>query len=154
MRNGEKMKLSDHFSLDEFVISQTAERLSIDNTPSDEITARMKLLANAVLEPIRKHFGPLHISSGYRCEELNARIGGATASQHTFGEAADIISYSASPYTVSKWVEDNLENFDQCIYEGRWTHISFSNRHLNRKVLLTAVFKNKKATYTSGIINK
>jgi len=148
------MRLSDHFSLSEFEVSNYAERHSIDNTASNVIIARLTDLAVNVLEPLRSKFGPLHISSGYRCEELNEGIGGASSSQHMFGEAADVISHSVSEYELAKWAFENIKEFDQCIYEGRWLHISYSTRHLNRKVPLTAIFKKGQPTrYMNGIVD-
>ena len=40
--------LSENFTLDEFVFSQTAARLGIDNTPSPEVLANLKRLAQAL----------------------------------------------------------------------------------------------------------
>jgi uncharacterized protein YcbK (DUF882 family) len=48
-------------------------------------------LASA-LENLRSSSGgrPLHLVSGYRSPERNARVGGAVRSQHLLGRAADI----------------------------------------------------------------
>ncbi len=35
--------------------------------------------------------GPLHVSSGFRCEEPNRINGGVPNSQHRLGQAADIL---------------------------------------------------------------
>ena len=44
-----------------------------------------------VLEDIRTHFNsPVIITSGYRTQEYNEKIGGVKNSQHTKGTAADI----------------------------------------------------------------
>jgi hypothetical protein len=40
--------LSEIFTLDEFVFSQTAARLGIDNSPSPEIVANLRRLAQAL----------------------------------------------------------------------------------------------------------
>lgn len=42
------------------------------------------------LSEIRAHFGPVRITSGTRCAAHNRAIGGAQASRHLTGEAADI----------------------------------------------------------------
>ena len=77
------MKLSQNFSLNEFTKSQTATRHNIDNTPSMTVILNLKTLCESVLQPIRNHFmKPMIISSGYRCEELNTKIGGSKRSQH------------------------------------------------------------------------
>lgn len=43
------------------------------------------------LDDLREHLGrPIRIVSGYRCPEYNAKVGGAKASQHMLGRAADV----------------------------------------------------------------
>ena len=83
-------QLTQHFSLREFIISATAIRHGIDNTPSEETVARLKALCDNVLEPLRRRFGRIRITSGYRSPSVNAKVGGVATSQHTLGEAADI----------------------------------------------------------------
>ena len=86
------MKLSEHFDLNEFTRSATADRLHIDNSIPEEFIPNLKNLCQQVLEPLREHFGiPVIISSGYRCPALNRAVGGVPNSQHLKGEAADII---------------------------------------------------------------
>ena len=53
-------QLTQHFSLREFIISATAIRHGIDNTPSEETVARLKALCDNVLEPLRRRFGRIH----------------------------------------------------------------------------------------------
>ena len=58
------------------------------------------------LQKIRDHFGkPIIISSGYRCERHNRSVGGATASKHKAGMAADIMISGVSPSEVAKYAE-------------------------------------------------
>ena len=53
----------------------------------DNVTA----LVENVLEPARRKLGkPIIVNSGFRCPLHNGRVGGATASQHMKGEAADL----------------------------------------------------------------
>lgn len=51
------------------------------------------------LESLRTRLGatPLHVNSGYRCPAYNARIGGAKASQHMEGKAADLSGRKVTP---------------------------------------------------------
>ncbi len=57
------MQLSEHLSLNEVTTSGTAKRLGIDNTPTTEHLNNLKLVAENVFEPIRKHFGkPIKVS--------------------------------------------------------------------------------------------
>ena len=84
------MKLSEHFALREFVVSRTAMVNNIDNQPSEVEIERLRALCTHVLEPLRRRFGVIRVTSGYRCPELNRRVGGVSRSQHMRGEAADI----------------------------------------------------------------
>ena len=72
------MKLSKHFSLSEFISSNTAERLGIDNVPKDKaVIENLRNLCLEILQPLRDYVGaPVHINSGYRCPELNDAVGG------------------------------------------------------------------------------
>lgn len=58
------------------------------------------------VQKIRNHFGkPITISSGYRCTIHNKNIGGATASYHSKGQAADIVIQGIKPAEVAKYAE-------------------------------------------------
>lgn len=84
-------RLSKNFTLDELTASTTALNRRIDNTPTEEVRDRLARLTQKVLQPIRDAWGgSIFVSSGYRCPELNAAVGGSETSQHMYGEAADI----------------------------------------------------------------
>jgi len=122
------MWLTPNFSLEQLIFSETAERERIDNTPTAEILMNLRLLALG-LEQVRALTGfALDIASGYRCPELNLRVGGAIASQHTRGQAADFTCAEfGPPVEVIKAIRDSDIEFDQCILEyAKWVHISFS----------------------------
>ncbi len=128
--------LTPHFALWEFVISQTAERNDIDNTPSEEIVENLLLLCKEILEPAREDLGPMRVSSGYRCKALNTAIGGSKTSAHKDGFAADIIPVEVSKLAFANWVEANRD-FDQLILEfgtitePAWIHVSCDPRGRN-----------------------
>ena len=85
------MKLSEHFSLSEFERSATATKLGIDNSVPSQYIPALQQLCKEILEPLREFAGqPIIISSGYRCPQLNIKVGGVYSSQHTLGEACDI----------------------------------------------------------------
>src|ERR1035437_313514 len=87
------MQLSEHFTYEEAIASQTASRLGIDNHPSSEILSNMESAANQ-LEKIRMALGqPLSVSSWYRCQALNVAVGGVGKSAHTTGWAIDLNCY-------------------------------------------------------------
>ena len=85
-------RLSEHLTLAEVAHSDTAKRLGIPNVPPPEHVANLAMLAEAIFEPLRAHFGvPLYVSSGYRSEALNAATPGAAKfSQHALGQALDL----------------------------------------------------------------
>ena len=80
-----------YFTLTELTYSATATAHSIANVPSAEAVKNLESLVLNVLDPLREAWGgPIIITSGYRCEGLNARVGGAKYSYHRLGMAADI----------------------------------------------------------------
>lgn len=144
------MKLTEHFTLEELTFSPTAERQKINNTPSLEAVAHMTTLAEG-LEKVRALLGgPIRISSGYRSPELNSAIRGAKNSAHMTGYAADFTSPSfGSPKDVVRAIAASTIDFDKCIYEGTWVHISFDPDA--RRQVLTAHFGQGGTTYTEGV---
>lgn len=141
------MNLSKHFTLEEFTHSQTAARLGIDNLPNDVQTSHIIDLCERVLEPVREHFSvPVRIDSGFRSEALNNAVPNSSkTSQHSLGEAADIVVPGVELLDVFKFIKDNLE-FDQVIFELTWVHVSF-RAGKNRKQALRAKFENGKVSY-------
>lgn len=60
----------------------------------------------AFLQKIRDYFGAeVEITSGYRCTSYNKRIGGATGSRHSKGQAADIVVRGVAPRRVAAYAE-------------------------------------------------
>lgn len=152
------MNVSEHFSLRELTQSQTATRRGIDNSPSADHLAALRMLCENVLEPVRDHFGkPIRVTSAYRSPRLNAAIGGSASSQHCLGEAADIEITGVENKRLAKWIRDNLP-FDQLILEGAsatdpnagWVHVSFRDNR-QRKSVLTATFVGGRARYSEGL---
>ena len=97
------MQLSKNFSLAELTKSQTAERMGLDNNPSEGEVENLRLLCERVLQPVRDHFNKVvTISSGYRNEILSQKIGSSSKSQHCKGMAADFEIFSVHASTGSK----------------------------------------------------
>ena len=132
------MKLSKNFSLEEMLSSDTARRCGIDNNPqSEEVVENLRDLCLEVLQPLRDHLGrPVTITSGYRCKELNKRVGGVRNSQHLKGEAADIrVKNREELIEMMKFLMDETQ-FDQLIWEKagatEWVHVSYKRNGNNR----------------------
>jgi zinc D-Ala-D-Ala carboxypeptidase len=123
---GQVMELSEHFTLEEMVASDTAAKGGIDNTPSPEIVEELKA-TTALLEKIRAILGvPMQVTSGYRCPALNTAVGGVADSAHLFGQAADFVAPTfGSPLQICLALKPQAAalNFDQLIRESTWVHI-------------------------------
>ncbi len=137
--------LTDHFTLEEMLFSQTAERLGIPNKPSAAEVGNLVKLCEQVLEPLRVGLElPLVVSSGFRSPPLNRSIGGAADSQHQFGQAADITCPPISVKVLFKDIINRRLPFDQLIYEGgrksQWVHVSYASAATNRGEILIATF--------------
>ena len=156
----ETIRLSMNFALSEMVKSATAERLNVDNSPSDIHLVNLTHLAIHILQPVRDEFGVITINSGYRRPALNAKVGGAKTSQHCNGQAADFESFSTPNPDLAKWIANNLE-FDQLIlefYDGvnpnsGWVHCSY-NLMGNRKKIMTALKTKNGVQYKNGFVSK
>lgn len=146
------MKLTEHFTLEEFTHSNIASRLRIDNRVPDELMANIQLTANK-LELVRKVLGfPIMITSGYRCPLLNARVGGVSTSAHTKGLAVDFHCAYGTPKEICQHLIDTGVQFDKLIQEhNQWVHIGFSPNY-NRQIVLTAIKNSGKTVYLNGLV--
>lgn len=123
------MNLSDHFTLEALIASETAARKGISNVPDDLVLANLRVLA-AQLEVVRGILGvPMYVSSGYRCLALNRLIGSKDSSAHVQGLAADFKAPDfGTPMEVATELAKHADEigFDQLIHEFRsWVHIGF-----------------------------
>ncbi len=131
--------MGQYFDIAELCASHTAKAQGVDNTPSPDAEANMERLIDALLDPVRRAWGkPIRVNSGYRSSELNRLVGGAAASQHTLGEAADLTAGSPEDNErLFELIRDGGFDFDQLIDEKnyRWIHVSY-RAGFNRKQVL------------------
>jgi len=149
------MRLSKNFSLREFIKSDTATRLDINNVPSQEVIDNLKLLCENVLQPLREHYAkPIVISSGYRSPELNSTVGGSKTSDHCQGFAADINALDGDNGDLYEAIIDLDLEFKQLIHEygdennPDWIHISYDESN-NKGQKLRAIRRDGQTTYMS-----
>jgi zinc D-Ala-D-Ala carboxypeptidase len=152
------VKLSEHFSLHEFLASETAARMGRVITPTTQEVVNLTRLCQTLLEPIRARLGrPIVITSGLRPQWLNETIGGSKTSAHMRGFAADVKVVGMTPAVFCKWVQNNYEAegwpVDQCILEfNQWTHLGIAEEP--RQQFLTATHLPGVGTkYWPGIIS-
>ena len=103
------VKISENFNLKEF-IKVKDEKLKINQLKINNL----KNLCEKVLQPIRNEVGVTTVISGLRSKEYNELIGGVENSQHTTGQAADIIFDWSNMYKLKKLMENGLV-YDQII---------------------------------------
>lgn len=106
----------------------------IPNYPDTDEIRRNLLKLSKVISAIARSGGfKIHINSGYRNKSTNGKVGGATSSQHTKGEAVDMDCNGMSTIDKAKLFlfllnSDRWKNkIDQIIWEnnGQWVHCSF-----------------------------
>ena len=133
-----------HFRMAEFLHSDTAVRLKINNAPTKEHEANLRRTVK-YMEGVRQMgHGPIKITSGYRNPEVNRLVGGVKDSDHALGHACDFyfpkwdIRFAAPELATALAGHPTLfVPFDQFILEADRgvMHISFHPRH--RRQILT-----------------
>lgn len=122
--------MTNNFSLKEFVFSEKAIDLKIDNSPPSSLLLKINFTLCG-MERIRAALEnrPINITSGYRCEKLNNLVGGSRLSQHLTGQACDFVCPSfGDPREVFEKIKPlvYILGVDQLILEPSWVHVSFS----------------------------
>jgi hypothetical protein len=156
------MKISDHFTMNEVIRSQTAIRNGINNLPTEDILKQVQLVAEKILEPIRIFYDiPFVPSSWYRCFELEEILCAKAIikflvknpgkdkhhylekKQHPKGNAVDFEIPGIPNKELAMWMKNNLPDWDQIILEfhnendpsSGWVHASIKEKD-NRKQCL------------------
>ena len=129
------MKTPKYFTFLEMIKSSTADKNNIDNNPTNpEIIDNINYTMER-LDEIREKYGkPIIITSGYRCQELNKKVGGKSNSFHLKGLAADL------KYSVELWTFlTQHAKFDKLILEtsksAKWIHCQFSKENERNQIL-------------------
>ena len=116
------VRLSPHFYLREFLnLGKYPE-----NIPSMQVVENLTYGCHQLLEPARQVVGPIIINSGFRCSEVNRRVGGVSNSQHLTGQAADI--RPKDPQQFQRLVDflKSCPHTDQLLTGPGWLHISWN----------------------------
>jgi len=137
--------LTEHFTFYELTKTSIKE---LQEKNRELTTAQLSKLINLarLLEHVRYILQePLVITSGYRCPELNKRIGSKSTSQHILCEAADFVVKSRDLGDIFRelWrdVKDKKPNVGQLIHETAdrpygqtsWIHISLGEPYRDSK---------------------
>lgn len=137
--------------------SDTALRCGLDNGCPDALKDNLKRLSALLGQVAGLVPGGegLCITSGFRSQALNEKVGGVENSQHTLGQAADIVCPTlGSPYALACAIRDSDIEFDQLILEfNRWVHVSVQDRGQTARRECLSIF-NTDEGYLEGLIQR
>lgn len=142
--------LSQHFTYEEMIYSETAIAKGIPNVPAPIHKKILIHTCQYLLEPLRAllnekykeykgkkvKYVSIKVTSGYRNERVNALVGGSSTSGHKKGECADIeatvvyvdgsrvkIPYNVLYEDIKAWVRAGKISVDQCIQEAYYDKV-------------------------------
>lgn len=130
-----------NFAPEEFIKSETAERLGIKNIPNQlQLICGMK---NAdKMQELRNAIGrPFHMTSSFRCPELNAAIGGAPGSWHTQFLADDFNIEGMEPHEGVLAIKRAGVSVDKCFVERGCIHVQFCMDDARNRNFFGSAFK-------------
>ena len=131
--------MSDHricknFTRDEFLRTSYKEYQAINAEEGLEFVGALTQLAAGLLQRIRDVWGPMTITSGYRCKKLNDAVGSTDRSQHRKGQAADVVIKNvplddkAKVKEFFEWLKNEYDegciDFHQVLLERGCIHFS------------------------------
>ena len=143
------MNLSEHFTLGEMTVTKV--KTADGNIPSHVAIENLKRLCGW-LEHLRSMYNilygnrkvPIVINSGFRCPEVNKKVGGSPTSNHLTGCAADIKVFGieqAMRYAVIllNYADNTMQEFDELLIERSkkgtyWLHFAVRPKDNRRKV--------------------
>lgn len=133
--------LTDDFSLSEFLDSEKAVELGIENTPLPEHEANIRDVLAPFCQRVRNRAGcAIAISSGYRNPDVNAAVGGVSNSDHALGYAADITAASLTAKELAQMIANDkvlMADVDQLILETSRAVVHVSVNPRNRRQIMT-----------------
>ena len=137
-------RISRNFRFSEFTKSDVAIRYHITNAiTSWAIRDSIIALVENVLQPLRDEWEkPLFIKSGYRCLELNKKVGGVPTSQHVLGQAADV--GCSDPLALARLAKKMRLPFDQMGVYPTFVHFSYNEERNRGQIFYSKDYKGAK----------
>lgn len=136
--------MARYFTPYEFIKSDTANRLKIDNTPTPQVMDNI-IQVMRVMDVIREEWTSyckenylgspaIIVNSGYRSEALNKAVNGSKTSAHKIGSACDFEALNGQNKALfevtKKTLLDNNIPFDQLLDEWNWSWIHLGLKNL------------------------
>lgn len=115
-------KIGQHFKVREFACKDGSQVVYVD----DHLVSILDILRNKIGKPV-------HINSGYRTPEWNAKCGGAKYSYHMCGMAADIRVNGMSAKELAKKLNEIVPNECGIIVYNTWVHFDVRTEKKYRK---------------------
>jgi zinc D-Ala-D-Ala carboxypeptidase len=137
-------QITTHFKYGDILKTSKVDWQRGQNDPPDETTFDNLMFTLEQMEKIRHALGtPVSITSGYRNETVNKKVGGAQNSDHKSGLAVDFQSpqfgSSGDPVEIVRFIQGLDIPFKQLIIEKPptskrgWVHVSFSRSPAGNK---------------------
>lgn len=113
------MNLTEHFTFEELTRTDIADLQAKNRKLAESLKGKIIRLAEwaETLRAVLKV--PLIVTSGYRCEKLNERVGGSATSQHTKAEAIDFRPQGIEAEAAFRKIAASTVSFGQMILEKR-----------------------------------
>jgi len=124
------MKMTQHFTFNELTYTSPGDLLEANRESAKAFMKQLKYIAGT-LEELRVVLGvPLKVTSGFRNQALNKRVGGSATSGHTKGLCADVqpVGMSIDEAFASIQInKDKCPSLKKCIMEkvggAKWLHV-------------------------------
>lgn len=134
-------RVSPHFTFAEMTRTEHRDFLDEQADAPPEVRVNLVRLCADILEPARGLVGPLRVNSGYRCPGLNAAIGGARASAHMEGLAADVYPLTMDIRDAFMRLARSALPFQQLIFEySRWIHVAAPRHAVDPRRQVLAIY--------------
>lgn len=145
-----------YFTINELCVSGSYPRLVEVPKQGTAEYSNLKNLIENLLDPVRERLGaPIKVTSGFRPPKLNKAVGGASNSNHLYGNAADIHTGNdrSDNVKIAMIVIQLGIPFDEVIVEGasfnnsgelvscKWVHVALRQNNNRRKFIYTTDFK-------------
>ena len=146
------MNISKYITYQTATKSNTAIKFGIKNEPNAQQLENMKLVGK-IYDEVREFIGkPLIVSSFFRNEALNKKLGGSKTSLHCSGAAIDIDS-TDNVYNkqIFDYIKSNCE-FTELIWEfgndtkPDWVHVAYNGKN-EKEILVAYKDSNNKTKY-------
>lgn len=129
------MKITSHFTVEELSVTTYKEFKERNRTSALSFYSDLEALA-LFAEQVRAFIGvPMIISSGYRCYDLNQKVGGVPESQHLFFRAIDFVPKGMTIDECFEKIRNSQLVYSQLIKEhsGKsvWIHVGMGDKREN-----------------------